>query len=111
MQDSKRDTDIKNRVLDSVGEGEGEMIWENNTEACILPYRKQMTSPSLMYETRHSKPMHCFAQPRGMGWEGKWDVVRDGWTHVHSWLIHVNVQQMPPQYCKVIRLQSNKLIF
>ena len=26
MQDSKRDTDIKNRLLDSVGEGEGGMI-------------------------------------------------------------------------------------
>ena len=26
MQDSKRDTDIKNRLLDSVGEGEEEMI-------------------------------------------------------------------------------------
>ena len=26
MQDSKRDTDIKNRLLDSVGEGDGGMI-------------------------------------------------------------------------------------
>jgi len=26
MQDSKRDTDIKNRLLGSVGEGEGGMI-------------------------------------------------------------------------------------
>ena len=26
MQDSKRDTDVKNRLLDSVGEGEGGMI-------------------------------------------------------------------------------------
>ena len=26
MQGSKRDTDIKNRLLDSVGEGEGVMI-------------------------------------------------------------------------------------
>ena len=26
MQDSKRDTDIKNRLLDSVGEGKGGMI-------------------------------------------------------------------------------------
>ena len=28
MQDSKRDTDVKNRPLDSVGEGEGGMIWK-----------------------------------------------------------------------------------
>ena len=40
MWDSKRDTDIKNRLLDFVGEGEGEMIWENSTETCILLYVK-----------------------------------------------------------------------
>ena len=26
-------------------------------------------------------------------------------THVHPWLIHVNVWQKPPHYCKVISLQ------
>ena len=40
MQDSERDTDVKNRLLDSVGEGEDGMIWENSTETCILPYVK-----------------------------------------------------------------------
>ena len=40
MQDSKRDTDVKNSLLDSVGEGKGGMIWENSTEACILLYVK-----------------------------------------------------------------------
>ena len=40
MQDSKTDADIKNRLLDSVGEGEGGMIWESNTETGILPYVK-----------------------------------------------------------------------
>ena len=55
MRDSKRDTDVKNRLLDSVGEGEGGMICKNSTETCILPYVKQMTSPSLMHETGHSK--------------------------------------------------------
>jgi len=30
-----------------------------------------------------------------------------GWgTHVHPWLIHVNVWQKPLQYCKVISLQK-----
>ena len=32
MQDSKRHTDVKNRLLDSMGEGEGGMIWENGIE-------------------------------------------------------------------------------
>ena len=36
MQDSKRDTDVKNRLLDSVGEGEGGMIWENSIETYII---------------------------------------------------------------------------
>jgi len=36
MQDSKRDTDVKNRLLNSVGEGKGGMIWENSIETCIL---------------------------------------------------------------------------
>ena len=31
-----------------------------------------------------------------------------GWgTHVQPWLIHVNVWQKPPQYCKVNSLQLN----
>ena len=40
MRDSKRDTDVKNRLLDSVGEGKGGMIRENSIEICILPYVK-----------------------------------------------------------------------
>ena len=40
MQDSKKDTDIKNRLLDYVGEGEGGMIWENGIETRILSYVK-----------------------------------------------------------------------
>ena len=40
MQGSKKDTDVKNRFLNYVGEGEGGMIWKNNIETCILPYTK-----------------------------------------------------------------------
>ena len=40
MRDSKRDTDVKNRFLDSVGGGEGGMIWEKSIETCILSYVK-----------------------------------------------------------------------
>ena len=40
MQGRKRHTDVKDRLLDYVGEGEGGMIWENSTETCILPYVK-----------------------------------------------------------------------
>ena len=40
VQGSKRDTDVKNRLLDSVGEDEGGMIWENSIETCTLLYVK-----------------------------------------------------------------------
>ena len=36
MQDSKRDTDVQNSLLDSVGEGEGGMIRENGIETYII---------------------------------------------------------------------------
>ena len=40
MRDSKIDMDVFNSLLDSVGEGEGGMIWENGTETCKLSYVK-----------------------------------------------------------------------
>ena len=40
MRDSERDTGVKNRLLDSVGEGEGGMIWENSIETRVLSYVK-----------------------------------------------------------------------
>ena len=51
MQNRKRDTDVQNRLLDSVGEGEGGIFQENNIETCILSRVKQITSPGGMHET------------------------------------------------------------
>ena len=51
MQDRKRDTDVQNRLLDSVGEGEGGMIQENSIETCVLSSVKQIASPGWMHET------------------------------------------------------------
>ena len=48
MQNRKRDTDVQNRLLDSVGEGEGGMF---ERTACILSIVKQITSPGWMHET------------------------------------------------------------
>ena len=47
----------KEQTLDSVGDGEGEMIWENSTETCILPYVKQMTNARCMKQSTQSQ---CF---------------------------------------------------
>ena len=49
MQNRKGDTDLKNRLLDSVGEGEGGMFQENSIET--LSIVKQITSPGGMHET------------------------------------------------------------
>ena len=51
MQNRKRDTDVQNRLLDSVGEGEGGMFQENSIETCILSRVKQITSPGWMHES------------------------------------------------------------
>ena len=64
MWNSKRDTDVKNRLLNSVGEGEGGMIWENSIETCILSYVKQIASPGSMHETGCSGLVH-WDDPKG----------------------------------------------
>ena len=51
MQNRKRDTDVQNRLWDSVGEGEGGMFQENSIKPCILSRVKQITSPGWMHET------------------------------------------------------------
>ena len=57
-----------------------------------------------MHETRRSGLVHS-DDPEGWDREGGGGD-GSGWgTHVHPWLIHVNVWQKPPQYCKVISLQ------
>ena len=51
MQNRKRDTDVQNRLLDSVGEGKGGMFSKNSIKTFILSRVKQITSPGWMYET------------------------------------------------------------
>ena len=51
MQNRKKDTDVQNRLLDSVEEGKGGMFRENSIETCILSRMKQITSPGWMHET------------------------------------------------------------
>ena len=86
------------RLLDSLGEGKGGMIWENSIETCILSCVKQIASPGSMHETGRSGLVH-WDDPEGRDGEGGWEG-GSGWrTHVHPWLIHVNVWQKPLQYC------------
>ena len=66
---------------------------------------KNLWGPDLMHETGCSGLVH-WDDPEGWDGEGGGGGEGSGWgTHVHPWLIHVNVWQNPLQYCKVISLQ------
>ena len=67
-----------------------------------------MTRASLMHDAGLSKLLRC-ENPEGWGWEGGRRGVQDGVTHVHPLLTHVYVWQKPPQYCKLIILQSKSI--
>ena len=55
IQDSKGDMCVKNRLLDSAGEGERGVIWENSMETCTFPLVEQMTSASSIHEAGYPK--------------------------------------------------------
>ena len=82
MRDSKRDIDVKNGLLDSMGEGEGEMIWENNIKTCLLSYVKWISSPGLMHDTGCSGLVH-WDNPEGWYGMGCGKGVQDG-EHVYT---------------------------
>ena len=88
--------------LDSVGEGEVGMIWENGIETCIISYVKRIASPGLMHETGCSGLVH-WDDPEG--WDGEVEVgFRKGNTCTP---VADSCQYMakPIQYCKVIGFQ------
>ena len=68
--------------LDSVGEGEVGMIWENGIETCIISYVKRIASPGLMHETGCSGLVH-WDDPEGWYGEGGGNGVQDG-EHVYT---------------------------
>ena len=89
MQNRKRDTNVQNRLLDSVGEGEGGLFRENIIETCILSMVKQITSPGWVHET--SARAWCTGKTQRDG-RGREVGGGSGWgTRVNPWLIHVNV--------------------
>ena len=77
MRDSKRDTDVYNSLLDSVGEGEGGMIWENGIETCIISYKKRIASAGSMQDTGCLGLVH-WDDPEGWYREGAGRGVQDG---------------------------------
>ena len=88
--------------MDSVGEGEGGMLWENGIETCIISYMKQIASPGSMQDTGCLGLVH-WDDPEG--WYGEGSAV---WgTQVHPWWIHVDVWQNQYNIVKAKKLASN----
>ena len=92
MWDSKRDTEVLKSLLDSVGEGEGRMKWENGIETCKLSYVQRITSSGSMHDTGCLGLVH-WDDPEG--WDGERDGrgVQDG-EHMYT---H---GRFKPKYCK-----------
>ena len=82
MQDSKRDTDVWNSLMDFVGESESGMIWENGIEICILSYVKRIANPGLMHETGCSGLVH-WDDPEEWDGEGGGRGLQDG-EHMYT---------------------------
>ena len=77
---------------DSVGEGEGGMIWENGIETHIISYKKRITSLGLMQDTgclglvQWVDPERWYREGGGRRGSGLG-------ICVHPWRIHVDVWQ------------------
>ena len=97
LQGSKRDADIKNRLLVTVGEGESEMTWESSIETYTLSYVKYTASGNLLYDAGNPKLCDNLE-----GWDG------EGGLRISLWLIYADVWQKPSQYCKIIIFQLKK---
>ena len=68
--------------MDSVGEGEGGMIWENDTETCILSCMKRDASPCSMHNTG-CLVLVLWDDPEGWYGEGGGRRVQDG-EHMYT---------------------------
>ena len=103
MQNRKIDTDVQNRLLDSVGEGEGGMFQENSIETCILSRVKQITSPGWLHET--SARTWCTGKSQRDRVEREVGEGMGMGNTCKSMANSCQCMMKPLQYCKVISLQ------
>ena len=89
---NKRDTDVYISLMDSVGEGEGGEIWENDIETCIISCMKRVASPGSMHDTGCLGLVH-WDDPEG-GYREGGGKEGSGWgTQVYLWWIHFDIWQ------------------
>ena len=90
-------------LLDSVGEGEHRMIWENGIETCIMSCMKWVASPGSKHDAG-CLGLVCWDDPEK--WYGEGGGFRMGNTCIpvadSFWYI-----TKPIQYCKVKKLKKN----
>ena len=108
MQNRKRDTDVQNRLLDSVGEGEGGIFWEKSIETSILSSVKQITSPGWMHETSAQGWCTGKTQRDEMGREAGMGIEMGNACKSMADSCQCMAKK-PLQYCKVISLQLIKI--
>ena len=58
------------KVLDSVGEGEGGMIWENGIEIRVISYMERVASPGSRFAFLWPIQMTQSQIVRAVSWEG-----------------------------------------
>ena len=77
--------------MDSVGEGEGGKIWENDIETYNIMYE---TIRQSRFDARYwMLGADALGRPRGMVWRGRREE-GSGWgTHVYLWRIHFDIWQ------------------
>ena len=84
----QKPTGIENRLLYSVGEGKGGMIWENSIETCIAVC--ETDDQCKLDAWSRALKAGALGQPRGMGSGGRWEGVRNG-AHMYTcgWFMSV----------------------
>ena len=68
--------------MDSVGEGEGGIIWQNGIETRVISYMKRVTSPGSMHDTGCLGLVH-WDDPEGWDGEEGGKRVQDG-EHMYT---------------------------
>ena len=93
---------LKNRLLDSAGEGEGGVIWENSTETNMYTTICKTDDQWEFSAWSKAPKASALGQPRGIGWRRRW-VGDSGWEDTYIPVaIQVNVWQRPSWHYKVI---------
>ena len=108
VQGSNGNTDIQNRFVGTVREGECGVNWESNIETYITIYKIDTQCKFAVWH-RWLKPSAPTTRRGGMGREVGGRFEREV-TFVYLWLIHVDVWQKPTQYCNYPPIKINKIL-